>query len=418
MRHSTVSPTAHILLALLSHAGGTGAGAPLTSQVWTQIIDLARRHGVAPLLHRALQARGSIMDLPEPSRRVLEEDRHGTALENLHNYGEFRRIAQALHEKGISIMPLKGLHLAEIVYDDISLRPMNDLDILVPVSQLRPAISTVFDLGYGGDRSLAETAHGMRATKCDVELYHRHTGRLLEVHWSLEEPPGRYAGLLEDIWHRAAPASVGDTTVPVMAPELLLLHVCAHVSCHHVFAFNLRALCDIAEIVRVYPSLDWPVFVDHSRRCGWNLGVSAALRLASDHLGVAVPADVSTALGTDAISPDVLADAMEQLSTHVDLRDRGFEWHHAVNWKTIAGQPGAAKKLATVWRRIFVPRAELAMRYGVPPESARLTLYYALRLKDLLCRYAAIAWASNASDPALAEATARHARLARWMAGA
>jgi hypothetical protein len=420
-RHERLSPTAHALLALLRHRGETGAAddvPPLGPQAWVEILDLAHKHGVTPLLHRALQARGSTMDVPDSSRVRLEEDRRATALDNLRNYGEFRRIARALHDRNIPVMPLKGLHLAELVYGDIGLRPMSDLDILVPVSQLRQVLTTVHELGYGFDVNLSETANAVVDAKCDIELTHRQMGGLLEVHWSLGEPPARYVGLLEEIWRRAGPARVGDADALVMAPEFLLLHVCAHISCHHVFAFSLRALCDIAEIVRAYPSIDWAEVVAHSQRCGWGRGVAAALRLASDHLGVAVPAGVRAALSVDAIEPEMLADAMEHLLTHVDVSKGGFEWHHAVNLTTLAGKRGTAEKLATVWQRIFVPRAELAIGYGVPQQSARLSLYYAVRLKDLLRRYAASAWALTVSDPRLAAAAARHARLAKWIAGA
>jgi hypothetical protein len=70
-----------------------------------------------------------------------------------------------------------------------------------------------------------------------------------------------------------------------------------------------------------------------------------------------------------------------------------------------------------LWNRIFVPRAELSLLYGVPEHSPRIGLYYAVRLRDLLRKYAASAWALNVSDPLLAATAARHARLAKWIAG-
>jgi hypothetical protein len=69
-----------------------------------------------------------------------------------------------------------------------------------------------------------------------------------------------------------------------------------------------------------------------------------------------------------------------------------------------------------LWNRVFVPRAELSLLYGVPEHAPRLSLYYAVRLRDLLRKYAGSAWALNVSDPRLAAIAARHARLARWMA--
>jgi hypothetical protein len=416
-RDRRLTETQRALLAFLSDTVVPDQVPRLSEQAWTDILDLARRHGVMPLLHRGLRARGSFVEVPEPARARLEEDCHENALDNLRNYGEFRHIARALRDRNIPVVPLKGLHLAELVYRDIGLRPMSDLDILVPVAQLGHAIATVHELGYGFDPDVAGAVDAILDSKCDIELTHRDMGRLLEIHWSLGEPPGRYLALIDEIWRCAAPARVGDADVLVMPPEFLLLHICAHLACHHAFAFSLRALCDIAEIVRTDPALDWAVVVEQSERCGCSRGVAAALRLAIDHLGVAVPAEARTALGVDAIDPQMLDAAMEHLLTHVDARKDGFKWHHAVNLTTLIARRGPSETRPTAWGRVFVSRAELAMRYGVPRRSPRLGLYYAVRVKDLLCRYTASAWALSVSDPELAAAAARHLRLAKWIAG-
>jgi hypothetical protein len=359
-----------------------------------------------------LQSGGAFAELPEHVRTSLEEERRATALTNLRNLGQFQRITKALQEKGIPVMALKGLHLAELVYRDISLRPMSDLDILVPLSQVKQAVAALNALDYGLDTDLSGAADTMLDTKCDIELRHRHMDVLLELHWSLSEPPKRYAAVMEDIWRSAVPARVGDADTLVMSPEFVLLHVCAHLACHHVFVFSLRALCDIAEIVRVHPELDWTVVADQGRRHGWQRGVAAALRLASDHFGAAVPAETLAALGADALDPAMLVEAMEHLVASGDMPE-GLS--HAANLMAFAAKRGLPEKLAAFRARIFVPRAELALTYRVPETSARVNLYYFVRVSDLLRRYAASAWALKISNPQLAAAAERQARLARWI---
>jgi hypothetical protein len=378
------------------------------------MLDLAQRHGVTPLLHRALQPRGVIADATEAARTRLEEGHRATALANLRKYGEFRRIAQALDDANIPVMALKGLHLAERVYGNISLRSMSDMDILVPRTDLERAVTTLRSLEYGFDEDVSGAAPGMLGTKCNIGLAHRRLGVLLEIHWTLAEPGDVYAPPMDDIWRSAVPARLGDADALVMSPEFLLLHVCAHLACNHVFGFNLRGLCDIAEIVHVYQDLDWQAFADHGRRHGWTRGVAAALRLARDHLGVNIPAETLGTLGGDALEPAMLDDAMEHLLTFSGMPG---ELVTAPNLLAIAGGASPWAKCAMLWKRVFVPRAELALLYGVPEHSPRLGLYYAVRLRDLIRRYAAGAWALNVSDPALAAMAARHARLAKWIAG-
>lgn len=413
-----LSPGACALLGLLRPATSAAAAArfaDLSSQVFDEALELALRHGVAPLLQRALQSGGALAAVAEPLRARLDENRRATALDNLRNYGQFRRVAQALREQGIPVIALKGLHLAERVYRDISLRPMSDLDLLVPREQLEQAVAIVQGLDYGFAEDLAGAAGAMLDIKCNIGFAHRDLDVWLELHWSLDEPPARYTAVLEDIWRSAVPARLGDADALVMAPEFLLLHVCAHLACNHTFAFSLRALCDIAEIVRTHPALDWAVVVDQGRRHGWGRGVAAALRLAHDHLGAAVPVDALAVIGADALDPGMLADAMEHLLACIDLPR---ELRTAPNLMALAGKRGPVNKLAALWARVFIPRAELALRYGVPERSARLDLYYAVRMRDLLRKYAASAWAMNVTDPQLAAAAARHARLAKWIGGA
>jgi len=406
-RHERLSAGARALLGFLQPAGGLAAAArvrDLPPQTWNQMLELALRHGVAPLLHRALQSGGALAGLPDPVRARLEEERRATALVNLRNLGQFRRIAQALRERDIPVIALKGLHLAELVYRDISLRPMSDLDILVPHSQVKLAVAALLTLEFEVNRGLP--------SGYDVGLTHRDLGMLVEVHWTLAQPSEPYTPPIEDIWRLAVPARIGDADAHVMSPEFLLLHVCAHLAYHHLFALDLRALCDIAEIVHAYPGLDWAAVVDRGGRHGWGRGVAAALRLARDHLGAAVPADVLAAMAGDTLDPELLDDALEQLATFVEFSP---ELRFAPTLMALTSSTSVGEKIATLWKRIFVPRAELGLIYGVPEHSARINLYYAVRLRDLVRRYAASARELNASGPQLAATTARSARLARWI---
>ena len=105
---------------------------PLLHGVQVVRNTLARLHGVAPLLHERLRATGRLPELPAETREILGAARRLTAFENLRHYAELRRIAKALNGRGIPLIALKGLHLAELVYVEPSLRPMSDMDILVP----------------------------------------------------------------------------------------------------------------------------------------------------------------------------------------------------------------------------------------------------------------------------------------------
>ena len=408
LRVERLSSSARALLGFLQADGGPGAEArarALSPPAWEAVFALALKHNVAPLLQRALRAGNALAGLPEPVQARLEEARRATALDNLRNYGQFRQIARALHEKKIPLIALKGLHLAELVYRDISRRPMSDLDILLPQAQVEEAIAVLAALDYEREPS---PPNGY-----EIKLNHRRLNILVEVHWTLGTQGEHYTPPIEDIWRSAQAAKLGDADALVMSPEFLLLHVCAHLANHHLFALDFRALCDIAEILRGHPALDWKLVIEQGRRHGWGRGVAVALLLARDHVGADVAEVVLTAIGDDTLVPERLADALEQLASFPEI---SYDLRHLISRRE--SPIGWPAKIAMLWKRIFVPRAELAAIYGVSEHAASTNLYYAVRLRDLVRRYAAGARELSLSGPQLAANTARNARLARWINGA
>lgn len=407
-----MTPTGRSLLDLLRPGGA--AAPPPTPPEWEAVVSLALNHGVGPLLHRALKAGGGLAALPEHLRAQLEEARRITALANLRHCAAFREIARALRERNIPSIALKGLHLAELVYRDISLRPMGDVDILVPKADLGNAVATLQRMEYGPEEDMSGAAEARLETAHAIGLVHRRLGTLVELHWTIGEPGYGYEPPLEQIWQSAAPGRLADADVPLMSAEFVLLHVCAHLACNHTFLVGLRGLCDIAEIASGGPALDWGVVIAQGRQHGWQRGIAAALRLARDHLGAAVPDEVLVALGADALDRDVLAEAMQHL---LSVDGIPGDLSTAPNFLAFVERGSPGGKLALLWQRVFMPRAELALKYGVPLGSPRLFLYYAVRLRDLVRQYAARAWAIQASGPEARDAFARHARLMRWLAG-
>ena len=376
-----------------------------------EVATLARLHGVAPLLHERLRATGRLPELPAETREILGAARRLTAFENLRHYAELRRIAKALNGRGIPLIALKGLHLAELVYVEPSLRPMSDMDILVPRERVAEVIAAMQMLGYGSEGDLSGAVRQMLDSKCNLGFAHRRHDVYVEVHWTLSEPDSAYAAPLDQIWARSQAANLGGAEARVMSPEFLLVYVCAHLACNHAFSLNLRALCDISAIVDRYAAIDWDAVIRIGSAHGWRRGVAATLQLAQAQLAVPVPEWVLEALGADRIEPTLLSDALEQILCRTELPR---ELRNAPNVMGLTGK-SVGGAFATVWRRLFVSRAELALAYGIPVRSPALPLWYALRLRDLVRKYAVSAWTMTVADPRLTAAAARHVRLARWV---
>src|SRR5690606_15105864 len=114
---------------------------------WNELLRLARRHRLVPLLYRQLS---SLTDtkLPTGLIRALREEfalnaAHGQWLLRL-----LREILTLLREHGISAVPYKGPVLAKRLYGDVVYRQMTDLDILVDPEDMEEPLRQLRSLGY------------------------------------------------------------------------------------------------------------------------------------------------------------------------------------------------------------------------------------------------------------------------------
>ena len=111
----------------------------LTDEEWIALIEMATWHGVAPLLYQRLKAPPLAGCVPDGVRERLRGLYLNTAACNMRLYEELRPLLLALRAAGIPVIVLKGAYLAEQVYRNIALRPMGDIDLLVPASLAREA---------------------------------------------------------------------------------------------------------------------------------------------------------------------------------------------------------------------------------------------------------------------------------------
>src|SRR5262245_26962197 len=225
---------------------------------WGRVVELAWQHRVAPILYSRLSGMKP-MPIPQRNLDTLKRAYMATAARKALLFRGLQKILEALGEARIESIVLKGAALAETVYEDRALRPMNDIDLLVREGDLDRAEAELKKIGY-----LA--AHD-EATKRDLRGRHHHwvfrstDPRLgdipLELHWYLE-PPGRPVRVpVDDLWRRSVACRIAGVPTRTLAPEDLLLHLCLHI-CRHRFGGGLRCLCDLAAAIqRFRDEIDW-----------------------------------------------------------------------------------------------------------------------------------------------------------------
>jgi len=397
-------PAAHLLALLRADSAALPALSPAE---WEAVLELAAAHSLTPLLYYRLHAVHGSEALPPNAWQRLQEHYYRNTGLNIRRYHELARILTALQDAGVPPIALKGAHLAALVYEQVGLRPMVDVDLLAHEADLERADSALRAIGYvkmvDPTRFAEERSHVVYAPPPN--------GMLLELHHRLEWPMAPFRIDHDGLWARAESTDVAGVSSLVLSPEDLLLHLCLHAAVHHSYSAGLRPLCDIAAATRAYqPRLDWEALVARAREWQATHCVYLTLRLAQELLGADVPISALHALAPADMDSRLVVWATERVLTpgQSDLRALGELWV----------VPAGASKLALYVKAILPPRRWLAQRYGVPVDSWCVYLYYIVRLRDLIWPRLIRAWQRWRRDPvALAQAAhdAETRALVEWL---
>jgi hypothetical protein len=256
-------------------------------------------HRLLPLVHHNLAAVVDDDDFPR-----LRGIQRRTWFENQKRIHEVRPTLRQLQDAGVDVLLLKGLPLALLYYADVGLRPMSDVDVLIPYS--------TFDLAL----DLLE-ADGWRDLGLDIprdrrrRMYHgagmsHPDGREIDVHWQLALPfvlPHAESESNDDFFRDAVPIAVGDLDLVTLNPADMLLHIVVH-GLWSGSAATARWCADATVITRrAGDTLDWDRLLDQTVRRDLVVPVSNALRFVEDVLDAPVPAAVINELARIEVSP-------------------------------------------------------------------------------------------------------------------
>ena len=253
-------------------------GAPPTAEVatptgpldWHRVLDLAAWHRLLPLLWHHLTERGQDADqVPDPVRDELRRFAREATAGQLRLEGELRRALAALDDAGIPVVLLKGAALVEAVYAHVGLRPMADLDLLVPRDDVQRAFDVVHGLGF----EVGGTKVRTRDDEAWLASMHHHLplvtpsgSVIVELHHRLVVDRPEYD--VDGVWARAIPS---DQPLPHLlpAPEDLFLHVAAHFALDRINRgrSGLGQLADLVRISRRW-DLDWAAIASRARASG------------------------------------------------------------------------------------------------------------------------------------------------------
>ena len=269
----------------------------LTSPLdWDYLLLMAYRHGLEPLLYLHLHSLGTEI-VPASAMQILRENSKVIAGRNLILASRLKEISQHLCARQIEHIAYKGPLLAEICYGNCTLRVFNDLDILVRSTRLEAARDALIEIGFSDKYGMSA---GQQAASFRFGFEHPFTaagGVDLDLHWRLIQRFKAHTLDMAGIWKRVAMVPFWGGEVPAFCPEDMVLALCLHAA-HHGWQ-QLSHLCDIAQLFRTHPRLEWNIVRSHLRDSNTKRMVLVSLRLLEEHWDSPVPEDLMAAISAD-----------------------------------------------------------------------------------------------------------------------
>jgi hypothetical protein len=243
----------------------------------SSLAQVAHLQGLAPQLFQIVRGQPLI---PAPLERELRGFYYANAARNSRLFHELHRVLSRFAAEGVPVMALKGAALAETVYGNAAVRPMTDLDLLVPPAQVRPAQAALAGLNYSMD--CREPWPGFsRRYRSVMEYQQSDTGRhsvRVDLHWWPLDVPYYRRILTKDLFARAQTACIAGTRALVPGKEDHLLCLCGHMALHERYKATLMRSYDMAMLIHHQEhGLDWELVMQRSMDWGLVIPLQRAL---------------------------------------------------------------------------------------------------------------------------------------------
>ena len=237
---------------------------------WNQVMKLAERHRVRPLLLASLsKIRPEFV--PKSVFESLRDFASVNARRSLFLSGELFRVLDLLRAHDIPAAPFKGPALAIQAYGNISLREAGDLDVLVRRCDIVRARKLLLDAGFQPGYPTANPAEvvylralrGDREVRylldhCEHHLIREPGGINIDLHWALALRQFALPITPDELWTWLSPQSIGGRPVLGFGPEEMLLVLCINGAkdCWR----RLDRICDVAELRAASRTSIGPIF--------------------------------------------------------------------------------------------------------------------------------------------------------------
>jgi len=351
---------------------------------WDFILKKIIQSDIAPLAFHNLSGLKN-NKIPLWFLENLHKSYDHTLVKNLFIQKTLNNVLSLFSTENIPTIALKGIFMGDIIYEDIALRPLSDIDILVKKTDLQrvdrllqqngyikfteyPNQISIFQISYFKDNDAAQNC--LKRISMDVHYD-------LHISWtsSVISP--------DFLWHNTITKDVNGVTIlyPSLENSIIYaaLHFFRHFSaafiCPDTFSFpRLKFILDIHEIISMKQNeIDWNYILDFCNRNDIKYILYFSLILSKNYFDTNIPYKIISR-----IKPSFQKNFIIHtfLNSYINMQNKKISyktmfWTKRVYYSLFKNPYFGDKILMTISR--------FAKNHGLPEHSFKTFLLYALR---------------------------------------
>jgi hypothetical protein len=348
---------------------------------WLRFAYLAQVEGVAPLIHWMFKNEDyNAIYIPTTIKAQLTAAYYNTTAHNQIMYIELQKILNAFSQANIPVIVIKGAVLATTVYSKIGLRPMGDLDLLVPEDLIDSATRLLVELGFV-PKSQPSPEHYL--IDLNVHLWKKQPKCSVEIHKNLiASRSSWYSPTMDWFWDQSI--AIGDRFQELvginlknifrLTPTAHILYQSAHIKLQHRGdQSKMIWFYDLDLQIRRENTIDWEQLTYKAKEFRWGPALLAAVCETRSYLGTPIPE-------TELENLSKLQD--QQAKRLVNRKANPFQNKLHRNWNKILGFKWL-DRIKFLILKLF-PNPSFIIGYYRPNPSWLWPLWYPIRWLKIL----------------------------------
>ncbi len=250
----------------------------ITHDEWNDLIEKAKSLRVASILYYSISKSDKVSKIPKDVLMSLRKTYLYYLSINMRLQKELSIIIDKMQSEGIKIIILKGFALGETVYNNIALRPMVDIDMIVNTAHFKSFDRIMLNLGWKNKSFMNRLGFNIEHNK---HIEYSKDKLYIEVHPKIYELP------LIDPWERAIKTEIAGTKAFILGNEDFFMHLCLHLEYHGLSILsNLLWYIDILEFMKIHQdNIDWDYIINTAIKNKVNYHLYKILESINSQLG-------------------------------------------------------------------------------------------------------------------------------------